>query len=96
MLSQIFPEEKLSDILIERDQWHPYPTIEERDVWDTIRKSIRNAHITRGEKALGYEWPNILAVRFLDFVRTGNRTKYEQVSFGRRNALVNLVIAECM
>jgi hypothetical protein len=96
MLSQIFTEEKLSDILIKQDQWHPFPTIEERDAWDTIRKSIRNAHITRGEKSLNYEWSNILAVRFLDFVRTGNRSKYEQIHFGRRHTLANLVIAECM
>ncbi len=96
MLSQIFPDKKLKDILITRDKWHPYPAIDERDNWDGIRESVRNAHIARGEKMLGYEWPTILAVRFMDFVRTGNRSKYEQVSMGRRSALVSLVIAECM
>jgi hypothetical protein len=45
---------------------------------------------------LSCEWPTILAVRFLDFVRTGNRSKFEQVSMGRRGAIVGLVIAECM
>lgn len=96
MLSQKFSEEKLRNILIKKAEWHPYPTIKERENWDSIRESIRNAHITRGEKMLNYEWQTILAVRFLDFVRTGNRSQFEQVSIGRRNALVNLVIAECM
>jgi hypothetical protein len=96
MLSQKFTEEKLRNILIKKDKWHPYPTVEERDDWDAIRESIRNAHIARGEKMLNYDWPTILAVRFLDFVRTGNRSKFEQVSMGRRSALVSLVIAECM
>jgi hypothetical protein len=96
MLSQKFSEEKLRNILTKKDKWHPYPTIEERDDWDAIRESIRNAHITSGEKMLSCEWPTILAVRFLDFVRTGNRSKFEQVSMGRRGAIVGLVIAECM
>ncbi|MEK7397796.1 MAG: heparinase II/III family protein [Candidatus Poribacteria bacterium] len=96
MLSQKFPEEKLRNILIKKDKWHPYPTVEERDDWDAIRESIRNAHIVRGEKMISYEWQTILAVRFLDFVRTGNRSKFEQISMGRRGALVSLVIAECM
>jgi hypothetical protein len=96
MLSQKFPEEKLRNILIKKDKWRPYPTVEERDDWDAIRESIRNAHIVRGEKMISYEWQTILAVRFLDFVRTGNRSKFEQISMGRRGALVGLVIAECM
>jgi len=96
MLSQKFSEEKLRDILIKKDKWRPYPAIEERKEWDAIRESIRNAHIARGEEMLNYEWPTILAVRFLDFVRTGNRNKFEQVSMGRRRALASLVIAECM
>ncbi len=96
MISQKFSEGEVRSILIKRDEWHPFPTIDKRDDWDSIRESIRKVHISRGEKMLGYEWPTILAVRFLDFVRTGNRSKFEQVSMGRRNALVSLVIAECM
>ncbi|HGJ65577.1 TPA: heparinase [bacterium] len=96
MISQKFSEGEVRSILIKKDEWYPFPTIDKRDDWDSIRESIRKAHISRGEKMLGYEWPTILAVRFLDFVRTGNRSKFEQVSMGRRNALVSLVIAECM
>jgi len=96
MLVEIYPEQTLKSILIPRADWHPFPTAGEREPWDALRESIRKAHITRGEKSLNYEWPTILPVRFLDYVRTGDRDGYQRVSFGRRRTLVDLVIAECL
>ncbi len=96
MLSQSYTEEKLKSILITREDWHPYPTAEERDGWESISDSVRKAHIARGESALGYEWPTVLAVRYLDFVRDGNRSRHGAISSGRRGSLLGLVIAECM
>ncbi|HIE28376.1 TPA: heparinase, partial [Candidatus Poribacteria bacterium] len=96
MLSKIYPEETLRTVLLPRGVWHPYPTVEEREHWEFLPQSIRQTHITRGKEALNYEWPTILAVRFLDFIRDGNRDRYQSVSFERRRILVNLVIAECM
>ncbi|MBD3184766.1 heparinase [Candidatus Poribacteria bacterium] len=96
MIKQIYDREKLKDILITKDSWHPYPTAREHSEWETIPESIRKAHIKRGEEKLGYDWPTVLAVRYMDYVRTGDRRKHQSVSFGRRNALTDLVIAECM
>jgi hypothetical protein len=96
MLSQTYSEEMLRSILISREDWHPHPTIEDRNAWAALPEYIRSIHIARGERSLGYEWPTVLAVRFLDYVRTGNRGQQERVSGGRRNALAALVIAECM
>jgi len=96
MLSQNYTDEKLRSILISREDWHPYPTVAERDDWESILESVRNAHIARGEKSLDYDWPTILATRFMDYVRTGDRNRHSSVSNGRRNALVGMVIAECM
>ena len=96
MLSQSYTEEKLKSILISREDWHPYPTAEERDGWESISESVRKAHIARGDSALGYEWPTVLAVRYLDFVRDGNRSRHNAISSGRRGSLLGLVIAECM
>jgi len=96
MLSKIYPEETLRTVLLPREAWHPYPTVEERELWESLPESVLNAHVARGEAALNYEWPTILGVRFLDYVRDGDRNRYQTVSFGRRRNLVNLVIAECM
>ncbi|MDQ1316733.1 MAG: hypothetical protein QG588_382 [Candidatus Poribacteria bacterium] len=96
MISQIYSEEELGKILLSRDVWHPYPTANEHDLWSNIPESIRKAHIDRGEKFIDYEWPTVLATRLMDYVRTGDRGKYERISIGRRHVLVDLVIAECM
>ncbi|MCZ6634983.1 MAG: heparinase, partial [bacterium] len=96
MLSQRYLEETLKSALIPRAAWSPFPTADDREYWADLPESVRNAHITRGEKCLNFEWPSVPAVRFLDYVRDGNRSRYERLSFGRRNALASLVIAECM
>ena len=96
MLAEIYPEETLKSILIPREDWHPFPATGEREPWEALPESIRQAHITRGESRLNYEWPSIPAIRFLDFVRTGDRNRYQGLSFGRRRTLCDLVIAECL
>lgn len=57
---------------------------------------VRNAHIREGEKLLNAEWAAPRATDFLEFVRTGDRSHYQGVSFGRRQQLATLVLAECM
>ena len=94
MISQIYDE--IGKILLSRDVWHPYPIANEHDLWSNIPESIRKAHIDRGEKFIDYEWPTVLATRLMDYIRTGDRGKYERISIGRRHVLVDLVIAECM
>jgi len=96
MLFDIYPEATLTSILIPREDWYPFPTTSERDPWEALPEPIRKVHITRGERALNYEWPSTPAIRFLDFVRNGDRSRYEHLSLGRRRTLCDLVIAECM
>ena len=96
MLSQLYPLETLESILIPRTSWHPFPTADERDAWGALPASVRQAHIARGEATLDHEWPPVPAIRFLDFARDGNRSRYERLSMGRRSTLSGLVIAECM
>jgi len=93
LTGKISPEE-LSDILSETEDWHPYPTIDEPDVWNRFPEYVRNFFINEGEKFLDYSWPVIPATSALDFVRSGNRTSYESVSFERRRALTSMVMAE--
>lgn len=85
---------ELSEILLESGAWHPYPTIDEPEKWDLLPDFIKSSFIHQGEKFLNYTWPVIPAIAALDFVRSGNRTNYENVSFERREALTSLVMAE--
>ena len=40
-------------------------------------------------------WTPLLATRFLEYARIGNRSEYERENFGRRNKLIALALAEC-
>ncbi len=96
MLSDRYSLETLKQILLSRDAWHPFPTIDDRDAWQALPASLREAHLARGEAALGYAWPALPATLFLGYARMGNRSRYQNVRYARRRTLRDLVVAECM
>ncbi len=96
MLSQKYTESHLQNLILPRNQWQPFPKANNRTEWEALPKSVQKAQITRGEERLNFEWPAVPATRFLDYARNGNRSKYEALTFGRRNALADLIIAECI
>ncbi len=88
MLSQTFTEYSLSE-------WQPHPTSQDRTAWDSLSQTTRDRLIQHGEAALEYTWPPLLATRFLEVARIGNRANYERENFERRQMIVNLALAEC-
>ena len=96
MLSQKYPAESLSPMLVAREQWHPFPNGSERQAWESLPGPTRQALVVGGEQHLGVAWPSLPAVRLLDFARDGNRSRYEKLTFARRRALAALVLAECV
>ena len=86
--------EQLKGILITQDKFHPYPTINERDEWFKIPGNIRDAYVNKGEQQLEKKWETLPASVFLDYKRNGNRTRYEDICFGRRQRLMSFVLAE--
>ena len=95
MLSQLYSKARVRDVLIPRADWRPFPTASRRDAWEALPERVRQAQIARGEDRLNFDWPPVPATRFLDYARNGNRSRYEALSFGRRTALADLVLAEC-
>jgi hypothetical protein len=75
MLAEKYPLEKLREILVE--EWHPYPTAEEREAWDGLPDPIRKAYIDRGGGAHAFDWPALTATAFLDHFRTSNRSRFQ-------------------
>ncbi len=96
MLRQLFSVDRLESLLARREDWRPYPTIEERAAWESLPESVRSAHIGYGASRLGYEWPSLPATLYLQFSRVGNRRNFEVNHFARRGGLAALVLAECM
>jgi len=96
MLSERFAT-TLSNILIPRDRWTPHPKFEDRAGWQPPYPSLVEAHIARGREAAEFDWPVAPATFFLDYQRTGNRSRWQtQVRDKRRQTLADLVVAECL
>ena len=95
-LNQRYSLNKISDFLIPLDQWQPFPTVDERDFWNSLPESTRKASVERGERALEEEWPLLTATLFLEYALNGNRINFQRPYFARRSRLSSLVLAECM
>lgn len=74
----------------------PYASISDREAWKGLSEDFRNASLRLGESFLNFDFPSMSAVDFMDFMRTGNRTRYEDKFFRKRQALNALVLAECI
>jgi len=96
MLTERFGQADLSNLIQPLDRYHPFPTADERERWGALPAKVRGAAIAQGETLLGYTWPALPAVLYMDFTRTGNRSRYEGPYFARRNVLESLVLAECV
>ncbi|MEZ4904722.1 MAG: heparinase II/III family protein [Spirosomataceae bacterium] len=79
--------------LAAQNQFKPYPTTTAE--WKAaLPDSVINNVIKAGEAVLEYKFEPISATRSLDFVRSGDREQHSKISFGKRNALIDLVLAE--
>lgn len=94
MLHQKYPIDAFT--LIPRTSWHPYPTLVDRAAWEGLPATVRAAYLAQGEVLQEEAWPTLLAARYLDFSRDGNRSRYEEPYFRRRSMLAGLTIAECV
>ncbi|MES2464281.1 MAG: heparinase II/III family protein [Armatimonadota bacterium] len=96
MLYNRYDDETLSRVLLPKDQYHPYPTGEDRATWAMLPGELTASRIAEGERYLNYAWPVLPATLLMEFRREGNRRRYETVHFERRHALTSLVVAECL
>jgi Heparinase II/III-like protein len=96
LLSTTYPQSFLQSKLVSVNEWHPFPKWGERAAWEAIPNDIRAASMERAEAAQKEGWKVLLATRFLEFKRDGNRSHYESDRSGRRAKLASLVLGECM
>jgi len=96
LLTSTFTQSFLEAHLQPIDKYRPYPTWSERAAWEAVPEDLRTAVIQQAEADQKEGWHALLATSFLEFARTGNRSRYEAQSFGRRGRLKSLVAAECL
>ena len=68
----------------------------DRAFWKSFSEAISASLIADGEGFLGFEYPSLPASLYMDFSRTGNRSRFETPYFERRRTLNALVLAECV
>jgi hypothetical protein len=96
LLTGPYEPESLKKWMIPAAEWHPFPRAVERKEWLALPAGLRSATIQKAEGFHGMDWIVPRATLFLDYTRTGNRERYQSVSYGRRERLAALVLAECM
>lgn len=74
----------------------PCADISGRDFWDSLPGELRQELIRNGEASSDFDWKRLLASDYMEFSRTGDRTRYENIYNRRRCALDHLVLAECV
>ncbi|NLI27880.1 MAG: heparinase [Acetobacter sp.] len=94
ILSRGMTAPQLRELLLAAPQWHPFPRLRERAGGKAVPVQVRDAYVQEAIRALDQEWLLPKATDFLEFFRTGDRSKYEAVSFGRRKRLAALVLGE--
>lgn len=96
LLSGTYTPERLKEIIILTEDWHPFPKASEHNEWQKLPEKARSAHILQAEKYLNCDWETPKASVFLEYVRNGNRSNYQRISYARRTKLAELVIGECI
>jgi hypothetical protein len=95
-LCKSYTIEKIEKILLNQDQWHPFPKYFERDKWEKLPESLKKNHILLAEKHLHCKWENPTASLFMEYYKNGNRSNYQSAIFNKRVKLAELVIGECV
>lgn len=96
LLTSNFSRKYVENSLRDGESWIKYPSYTDRSAWEALPEEVRRKTIAAGEAFLGYNWPIVKATMYLEFTRTGDRTKDAAVTSERRKAFQSLMLAELM
>jgi len=96
LLTSNFSRKYVETSLRQDEQWIRYPKYSDRTAWEGLPEEVRSKTIEAGEAYLGYDWPIVKATMYLEFTRSGDRTKDAAVTNERRKAFQSLMLAELM
>ena len=95
ILTTKYSAAQIKAALIAKDSFKPYPQSAEN--WrKALPDTVIQQTIKAGEAALKFKFEPISASIALDFVRSGDRERHSNISFAKRNALTELILAESM
>ena len=76
--------------------FQPFPKASAREAYETLPAALKNRLVKMEESRLNYAFPVIRATDYMRFKRDGDRAAFEALYFGKRNALNDLIQAECV
>ena len=88
--------ERLSFLPDELPDYRPFPPAKERTAWQALPQRVKDRFLQAGEVALAAPIAPLPLSLWMDFLRTGQRTAWEDAYFSRRARLCALVCAECV
>lgn len=95
ILGNKYSLEAVKQALVAQGSFKPYPTTPQE--WkEAVPDSVILATIKLAEPLLKFKFEAISASTSLDYVRSGDREQHGKLSYGKRNALISLVLAESM
>ena len=95
ILAKKYSQEQVKEALVAHEQYKPYP--KSAAEWKAVvPDSALKRIIQAGEAQLSYTFEPISATVSLDYKRSGDRERHSGISFGKRNALMELILAESM
>jgi hypothetical protein len=93
ILSSTYNLTDIQTSLIPKSQWKPYP-ISSKEWVNSLADTVLKTLIASGEQSLKYNFEPISGTISMDFKRSGDRERHGNISFSKRQALMNLVLAE--
>ncbi len=76
--------------------YRPFPSARERAAWTALPQRVKDRFLRAGEAELAKPIAPLPLSLWMDFLRTGQRTPWEDAYFSRRARLCALVCAECV
>ena len=74
----------------------PFSKASDRKAYEALPTALKSQLVQTGESKIGYTFPVICATDYMRFKRDGDRAAFEALYFGKRNALNDLIQAECV
>ncbi len=89
-------QERLSLLPAALPDYRPFAPAADRAVWEGLPQAVKARFLQAGEAALAQPIAPLPLSLWQDFLRTGQRTPWENALFSRRARLCGLVCAECV
>ena len=96
MIYEFLKEKELAKNLTCNYGLQSIPTYKERGLWESLPEGHKQYFKQAAGKLKAKQYPVLPATLYMDFLRIGDREKYQALYFERRRDLMTLTVAECI